>query len=294
MRICLGTAQLGLNYGIGNTQGKPDRQTAEAILDTAWDLGIREFDTAAQYGTSESVLNGWLSSRKRFNEVRIITKLPGLPDLTESELSAWMVSNAQDRLAVLGMDSVEAILLHRAEDLNRPGAAENLKSLVLDGLCRRIGVSAYSPQAASGVIETGLTAVQVTYNIFDRRFADSGFLDSAKANQIRIYARSPFLQGLLLMNPNDLPHHMAFARDKLFAWHRGIASLGLKSLDAALGYSLMEERIDAVVLGVDSPSQLREICKAAETPMPTEALQRLAVSLDPVEDQLIMPFMWHK
>ena len=55
-RLVLGTAQLGTNYGIANRMGKPDFDTAEAIIKTTWDAGIREFDTAQGYGDSEQVL----------------------------------------------------------------------------------------------------------------------------------------------------------------------------------------------------------------------------------------------
>lgn len=38
--LSLGTAQLGLNYGINNAAGKPDEETAFALLQTACDGGI--------------------------------------------------------------------------------------------------------------------------------------------------------------------------------------------------------------------------------------------------------------
>ena len=56
MRLVLGTAQLGMNYGIANQTGKPELATARNIVRTAWEGGIRCFDTAQGYGDSERIL----------------------------------------------------------------------------------------------------------------------------------------------------------------------------------------------------------------------------------------------
>lgn len=60
-RLVLGTAQLGMSYGIANKTGLPDLATATAIVQTAWESGICEFDTAQAYGKSEQVLSQALS-----------------------------------------------------------------------------------------------------------------------------------------------------------------------------------------------------------------------------------------
>ena len=71
----LGTAQLGMSYGIANKIGKPDYKTAENIIKTAWSLGIREFDTAQGYAESEQILGKVFSSLGINNRVSVISKL---------------------------------------------------------------------------------------------------------------------------------------------------------------------------------------------------------------------------
>lgn len=46
-RLILGTAQLGLNYGLANKSGKPDKLMAFEILNKALEYGIDAFDTQA-------------------------------------------------------------------------------------------------------------------------------------------------------------------------------------------------------------------------------------------------------
>ena len=73
-KLVLGTAQLGLNYGIANKTGKPDLATVRDIVLEAWEGDIRYFDTAQAYGESECVLGKVLSDLGIGNKAHIITK----------------------------------------------------------------------------------------------------------------------------------------------------------------------------------------------------------------------------
>ena len=56
-KLCLGTVQFGMRYGIHNTLGRqPTEEEVFGILDAALDAGICMFDTASAYGTSEELL----------------------------------------------------------------------------------------------------------------------------------------------------------------------------------------------------------------------------------------------
>ena len=55
-KITLGTAQLGMNYGITNVNGKLDYNAALKILNYAWKNGINTFNTAPWYGNSKKLL----------------------------------------------------------------------------------------------------------------------------------------------------------------------------------------------------------------------------------------------
>ena len=56
MQLVLGTAQLGLNYGITNSDGKPKLEQSLEIITYALDNGINVFDTARAYGDSEHII----------------------------------------------------------------------------------------------------------------------------------------------------------------------------------------------------------------------------------------------
>ena len=111
-RLVLGTAQLGLPYGIANQTGQPDQNIATAIIHEAWKNGIREFDTAQAYGNSEQALGKALGELGISSEAKIITKLhPNLDHLDASVLS----NTLNQSLERLGVSSLFGIMLHREE-----------------------------------------------------------------------------------------------------------------------------------------------------------------------------------
>ena len=55
-KLVLGTAQLGLNYGVANKTGKPTQNKAFEIMKYAVENGINYFDTAYNYGNSEIII----------------------------------------------------------------------------------------------------------------------------------------------------------------------------------------------------------------------------------------------
>ena len=75
-RILLGGAQLsGFRYG--NLQAPLSRGESERILDAAWEIGVRGFDTAEAYGAAAHRLEQWLRARDH-REAFVTTKVtPG-------------------------------------------------------------------------------------------------------------------------------------------------------------------------------------------------------------------------
>ena len=71
-KISLGTAQLGLDYGISNREGKLDRNSALNILSYCWKRGINSYDTAPTYGNSEKIIGTFISSLNEFEKQKII------------------------------------------------------------------------------------------------------------------------------------------------------------------------------------------------------------------------------
>ncbi|HEY6181395.1 MAG TPA: aldo/keto reductase, partial [Terriglobales bacterium] len=74
--LTLGTAQLGMKYGITNRTGKPARSVAVSLVRRAIGCGVMHLDTARGYGESEAVLGEALQGLQ--SSVEVITKLDPL------------------------------------------------------------------------------------------------------------------------------------------------------------------------------------------------------------------------
>ena len=74
MKLAIGTAQLGMKYGLFNKSRKIDFLEFKKILNLAIKNNIKIIDTAASYGDSEKKIGKYLINRR--NRFKIITKLP--------------------------------------------------------------------------------------------------------------------------------------------------------------------------------------------------------------------------
>jgi len=257
-RLVLGTAQLGMPYGIANRTGQPDMETALSLIKTAWEQGIREFDTAQGYGESEAVLGRAFASLGIADEVRIITKLePRLEPGRRDE-----IKRAVDRsLERLGVPRLYGLLLHREEWLDKLNnvLANTLGGLVRDGAVQHPGVSLYTPLKAVQALRADIMEmIQVPANILDRRFAAAGVFKLAGEKGKKVYIRSVFLQGLLLMKPEDLPARMAFAKPTLEKIDQLRAPYEYSRAEMALLYIKAKYPQAKIVLGAETPAQLEQ------------------------------------
>ena len=71
----LGTVQMGLQYGIANTYGKPGVEEASRMVRYARECGINYVDTAQVYGDSETVLGEVLGETRGLPQVNVISKI---------------------------------------------------------------------------------------------------------------------------------------------------------------------------------------------------------------------------
>lgn len=259
MKIGLGTAQFGLDYGISNRSGMTPEHEVKAILDRAKSLGIRTLDTAAAYGSSEEVLGHTLPEEHVFE---IVTKIPALGsqssppgEVVESSLFASL-----ERLRQSGL---YGLLLHNADDAVGPSGSdvmERMREMKRRGLVKNIGVSVYSGDQIDRVLSHwDIDLIQLPLNVFDQRLIRSGHIEKLKARGIEIHARSVFLQGLLLMEESEVPNHLASARVHLSRFQKRIRSWGIPAGRAALGFVLGIAGIDIAIVGVNSLRQLDEI-----------------------------------
>lgn len=293
-RLVLGTAQLGMPYGIANTTGKPDMATATKIISMALDNGIAEFDTAQAYGTSEEVLGSVFKRLGVSNRVKIISKLqPDLPWRNFRKIREALVRSLKN----LGTNKLDGLMLHQEAllDIWDQGLGEVLlKCRDKEPWFRRIGVSVYSPQRAVQALENKhLEMVQIPSNILDRRFENIGVFKIARNSGKTVYVRSIFLQGLLLMNKENLCGVMKKAEPILKHIEDLSSKFGISRQHLAMGYAQYAYPDAKLVIGAETPRQVEENLTIWGRPYPLDIVSDIQQRFKHVDEKILNPSFWN-
>ena len=291
MRIGLGTAQFGLDYGISNQSGQVAAAEARRILALAETAGVRLIDTAAAYGDAEARLGRWLAKDHPFS---IVTKLSRpASDANASPTADWVPAAFQRSLRRLRTAHVYGLLAHSPAGLLAPGGAElwrAMQTLRDAGAVDRIGASVYTSGEIDALLERyPLELVQVPLNVLDQRLVRGGQLARLKAAGIEVHARSVFLQGLLLMDPaGRCDRHFDPARGALGAFQAAARAAGRSPLQAAVAYVLSVDEVDAAIFGVTDATQFAEILSAAAPTLPRDWFAPFALD----DERILDPSHW--
>lgn len=280
-RVVLGTVQLGLPYGRMRNRSAPTEVEASAILDAAWELGIRTFDTAEGYGPAATRLAEWLTARGRRASAHVVTKV--MP----AGLDAFDATAAAAVRRFVGCASV-TVLSH--------GMCEAAFWKVLVSVAERLGAT--PGQSVYGQAEVGTAArcarigrIQAPANTFDRT-ALSGRGDMT----VPLDLRSVYLQGLLLDEPEVAEARVQGGGALASAVRYASAAVECDAA-ALLAASVLRAAAptDRIVVGVDRVEELDALRTLPSVPerILTEferMLQRLVA--DPVPTTVLDPRHW--
>ncbi|QLE59133.1 aldo/keto reductase [Nostoc sp. TCL26-01] len=266
MKLGIGTAQFGLDYGISNQDGKIREEEVEKILNLAVENGIQVLDTALAYGTSEEVLGKMLPLNHKF---KIITKTPHFSKSCITYDDAQFLEDSfYKSLRTLNQESIYGLLIHNVNDVfveNGHFLIDKMLDFQKYGLIEKIGVSLYTGEDIDKILERyTIDLIQLPINILDQRLIRSGHLYKLKELGVEIHARSIFLQGLLLMNSEQIPPYFNSIKEQIKDLHNFIISQGLSPLQAAIAFINYLQEIDIVIVGLNNYQHLQEIIDAAQ------------------------------
>lgn len=258
--LSLGTVQLGLNYGINNTDGKPSQETANAILDCAMEHGINTLDTAGAYGDSETVIGSWLKTVPAEKRPFIVTKAARLETGSLEIVRNDLKKHVAESKSRLGVEQLDMLMLHHFDDYlkDKDNVLQAMEELKASGDVRFIGTSAYSFHDYGEIAATGMDAVQIPINLFDWGQIENGGLKKLADSGMMIFVRSVYLQGLVFQDPEKMDPRMEFARETLVKFRSLCSKYNLTPACLALSYALSLPGVTSLVLGSEKPEQVRQ------------------------------------
>jgi D-threo-aldose 1-dehydrogenase len=281
-RLGIGTAALAVPYGPPGSERPPvDSAAARRTLLTAWERGIRFFDTAPAYGDAETLVGAALATRA---ECTVAGKLAiprgGWEALSPAQTRAHVRASAFASLRALGRERLDLLQIHNARRslLERGAVVQALAELRAEGLVASLGATVYGEVDALAVIaDPQLEVVQIAYSALDRR-PERSVLPAALAAGKRVVARSLLLHGVLSPAGREMygPFGpLAAAVDTL----RGSLGVDWEELaGAAVAFAASRPGIDHALLGprdeaelvalLDQSQRFAEVARDWQPPLP--------------------------
>lgn len=303
-----------LSYGaanVGNLYRALDDEEAHRLLETAWECGIRYFDTAPHYGLglSERRLGAFLATKPR-DEYTVSTKVgrllrpnpegAGRLDLDHdfavpADLrrvwdfsEAGIRSSLKESLERLGLDAVDILYLHDPEEHDLDAALATgvpaLAALREEGQVSAVGVGSKSTAALLAGVRTGgpdLLMVAGRFTLVEQPALEE-VIPECRARNVGVVNAAVFNSGLLAANTPSPDARYEYRRvpDDVLARARAIAAVcaefGVELPTAALQYTLREPVVRTVVVGGATPEQIRQNADRMSAPVPEALWQRLS------------------
>ncbi|MGI1671164.1 MAG: aldo/keto reductase [Neptuniibacter sp.] len=302
-KLVLGTAQLGLFYGINNQTGKPDADTAERLIKSAIVNGATFIDTARAYGDSEKVVgqalkNGWQGRTK------IVTKLSPLNEgayNSPETISAFVDASLYKSSTLLGVQSLDVLLLHRASDMvDWDGAAwKRLLEHKDKGFIKKLGLSVQTPSELELALTShDVTFIQMPFNVLDWRWDEviPKIIKEKEKRDLTIHVRSALLQGLLLSSSIE---HWQRANEpsagKVISWLVDQAeNYGKLSVaDFCLNYVKSCAWVDGLVIGMETINQLIDnVSILSESDFSDNELNKIKEGRPYIDKNVLNPTCW--
>ena len=284
-RLVLGTAQLGMNYGINNAQGRPSFEDGIDVLCSAYVAGIRVIDTAEAYGQALDLIGTYHRENPTF---RVISKF----QIDDPKIS--ILKKLEQTLEKLNVESLYCYQFHHFEDyLKFPTVRKDLESSRREKLIERIGVSIYSNQEFRSAAESDMIdVIQLPFNLLDNANKRGELIDLAKRRNKELHARSVFLQGLFFKDFQHFPPKLA----PLVCYIKQLYDIAVDNkqdmLSLALNYVVQNAKMDHVLIGVDTVEQLSQNVKALHPAFDADLVKRID-AIEVVETDLLDPSNWN-
>jgi D-threo-aldose 1-dehydrogenase len=299
--------RLGLGCApIGNMFRVVSDDDAHALVDTAFDLGVRLFDTAPLYGhgVSETRLGRALQGRQRDSYV-LATKVGRVlvvddPDLPvepgifldvpavhpEFDFSHdGVMRSVDDSLRRLGVDRIDLLHVHDPDDHLDAALRSAFPALVRlrdEGVVGAIGLGTNEVWIADVVVE----AVDIDWLLLAGRCtlldqsACTTLFPRCRARGIRVMAAGVFNSGVLADPVEGAPFFYAPAPADVVARGRHLREVcgqhGVPLAAAALQFPLRDPAVSMVLVGARNAAEITEDAALLDFPIPDALWDDLA------------------
>jgi aryl-alcohol dehydrogenase-like predicted oxidoreductase len=288
-RTALAVTQLGLGTGsLAPVGDAPPDEDSYAVVERAWELGVRFFDTAPLYGHGESErrLGRALADKPR-DEFVLATKVGRLlrPEPVFNFSFDGVLRSFEESLERLGLDRVDIVHIHDPDDhLDEAiaGAYPALDRLRSEGTITAVGAGMNSAEPLvrlANEAEFDCFLLAGRYTLLDRSGAEE-LLPLCERRDIGIVAGGPYNSGVLARPRPGATYDYAPAAPEVIERAQRLEQVclrhGVPLMAAAIQFPLDHPAIASVVTGACTVAELEENVRMLETPVPDATWEELA------------------
>jgi aryl-alcohol dehydrogenase-like predicted oxidoreductase len=286
--------------GVGSSpaffgQGTPE-DVAFELMDAAWELGVRYFDTADAYGggRSETTIGKWIASRGVRPAITTKTYNPMDEGADHGLSPARIERQIASSLERLGVDQVELYLAHEFDpEVPLEETIGAFDDLVSRGLIRAYGVSNFNAEQLQRAASLGSpSCIQNSFSLLERG-DERDVLPACERLDVAYTAFSPLAGGWLTgkyrrgaefpegsrMTQRPEPYK-EFLSDGVFdaleALERMATARGTSMAGTALAWLLGDPRLTSAVVGPGRPGHLDPVREALTSPLSQEERDELS------------------
>ena len=304
----LGTAALG------GLHGPVTKSDAAAALETAWEAGIRFYDTAPLYGRGLGELRTGTALRERARDSVVLSTKVGwrmhplhrqdgapagaLPFGLACDYSRdGTLRSVEDSLTRLGLARIDIALVHDVDPYNHgdaypqrrrevlDGALPALRQLQAEGVVGAVGIGVNDPAVCLDILrlaELDCILLAGRYTLLDGSAAETLLPECLRCG-IDIIVGAPFNTGILARGSvHGARYHHRAADPDIVARVVAIEAIcerhGVALPAAALRFPLRHPAVVSVLPGPRSAAQVREIAVHAAAVIPDAFWHDLGVA----------------
>lgn len=296
-RIGLGTVEIGLAYGLGNS-GLPTEQDAITLLKSVVEMGVTYIDTARGYGLAEERIGK--SEIGKNPNIIIGTKfgqfLKNEPDLHGAELEKRIREDIDLSRKNLNQETLQLAQFHNElEDYTDFSEIIDIGQKLKDEeKVMHMGIAVRGEAAALSAVATGFfETIQLANNIVDQRMTQA-VLTKAHENNIGIINRSVLLKGALTPARANLPEALLLLKQNADKAEEIAKNIGIDLPTLAIRYVLSNPAVSTALIGTVKASRIESALQAlAQGPLPEDVLTQLR-ELAIADSNQIDPSKWPK
>ena len=257
MKLAIGTAQFGEDYGISNTRkGIPDREIKE-IFSACDYKKIFIFDTALSYKNSLNKIKKNIAKKNKFEIIyKVLIKSPIDKKKFYTKVNIGIKKLKNQKISILIHDSNEFLSLNKNQKNKILDLLVNLKK---EKKIHRYGFSVYNLKEAISLTENySFDILQIPINLFNQEFINKKFIRLLKINKIELHVRSIFLQGLVFLKENEIKKKIGILPPQIKKFFFDFRSNEEKIFES-LNFIKQLKFVDKIIVGISSKNEFDQI-----------------------------------